>query len=691
MKYYTEFNAFAYKYKIAAAGDKKTAECMDIIAFDIETTSVFYDKNECIAEMYDFTRTSDYYQQLEKTALCWFWTVSINGECYYGRDLHTFPAFLSTIAYYAAAPVTVWVHNLPFEFQFIQRQFTWRKIRAREKRKPFYAETDNGIIFRCTYAMTNISLASVANDYKLPVKKLVGDLDYYTMRTPASVVTDAEMQYMQNDVLIIDEYIKMVSADYDRFSDIPYTQTGFVRKAVRAEQGDKLNRINARKNEKDIGIFQMLNRCFAGGYTHANVYNCNRIIDDVVSWDFSSSYPYVMLSEKFPCERFEHGYPSDLIAAQTSVYWQNKSYMVDVTFYDYECVTKNTFISASKCLYMENGEYDNGRVLSADIMRVVLTDVDLTYFLKTASFSSYKINDGACARKTYLPRALYEYILRLYQDKTQLKNVPSEYSRYLTQKQRLNSIYGMCVTNNIKPEILYDNGVWYDDEFTYTDMQKKLIDNIKFGFLNYAWGVWVTAYARRNLWSAIVPLDDYIIYCDTDSIKTFNVSAVQSVVDDYNADASEKLRAAAAYFDAEFDYAPCDIKGVPHPLGAFDFDGHYKQFKTLGAKKYAYIADDDSMHITVSGVPKRYSKYLKSLDEFRDGLVFHPLPPSVTGGADISKKISHYCDEPVSLYFPAATGDGIFECTTSVCLQPTSYTLDMQTVYKSLCEKMMGK
>ena len=38
-------------------------------------------------------------------------------------------------------------------------------------------------------------------------------------------------------------------------------------------------------------------------------------------------------------------------------------------------------------------------------------------------------------------------------------------------------------------------------------------------FLSFAYGVWVTAYARRNLLENALSLDDWSVYFDTDSIK----------------------------------------------------------------------------------------------------------------------------------------------------------------------------
>ena len=107
----------------------------------------------------------------------------------------------------------------------------------------------------------------------------------------------------------------------------------------------------------------------------------------------------------------------------------------------------------------------------------------------------------------------------------------------------------------------------------------------------------------------------------------------------------------------------------------------YNEFITLGAKKYAYDNNDGTgVHITVSGVPKSYGKTLKSIDEFRTGLVFYPSP-------ERAKNISHYDDEGAVLDF----GGELWECGTVICLQPTSYTLDATDGYKKLWQIDIGK
>lgn len=46
--------------------------------------------------------------------------------------------------------------------------------------------------------------------------------------------------------------------------------------------------------------FNMLQRAFAGGFTHANAEYTDEIMYNVDSYDFTSSYPYVMIAEKYP-------------------------------------------------------------------------------------------------------------------------------------------------------------------------------------------------------------------------------------------------------------------------------------------------------------------------------------------------------------------------------------------------------
>ena len=55
----------------------------------------------------------------------------------------------------------------------------------------------------------------------------------------------------------------------------------------------------------DAEEYKRLQTIFSGGYTHANRHLSGWTIEeDIKAYDFSSSYPFCMLTTKMPCERF---------------------------------------------------------------------------------------------------------------------------------------------------------------------------------------------------------------------------------------------------------------------------------------------------------------------------------------------------------------------------------------------------
>ena len=53
-----------------------------------------------------------------------------------------------------------------------------------------------------------------------------------------------------------------------------------------------------------VNEYLMLKECFWGGLTRANATWTEYIVKNVKSYDITSSYPYCMLVDKYPCEKF---------------------------------------------------------------------------------------------------------------------------------------------------------------------------------------------------------------------------------------------------------------------------------------------------------------------------------------------------------------------------------------------------
>lgn len=376
----------------------------------------------------------------------------------------------------------------------------------------------------------------------------------------------------------------------------------------------------------------------SGGYTHSNWIYTDEIQKNIESWDFTSSYPYILVTHQFPSSEF---LPCKI--KNRSQMLSRFAYILVVKFKNIKCKYFNNFISQSKCRTITKGKFDNGRIIEAEEIEIVLTDIDFYFLLDTYKFDNYEILESYYSTYDYLPKQFINFVLDKYVNKTKFKNVEGKEVEYAKEKNKFNSLYGMSVTNMIRDEVLYDNiKDWEERELTNEEIIAKLNEEKKKAFLSFSYGVWVTAYARSNLLKNVIKLDEYVVYCDTDSMK-LKEGYNKKVIEEYNNFVINKIKRISKLFDIPFErFAPKDSKGQEHILGVFDNDGKYEEFITQGAKKYAYttwkklekidkktsniieIKDDKALvlEITVAGVPKTGALGLKNITDFKDNFVF---------------------------------------------------------------------
>ena len=207
--------------------------------------------------------------------------------------------------------------------------------------------------------------------------------------------------------------------------------------------------------------YHFLKQAFQGGFTHANYnyvathYN-NKIEKNVTSKDFTSSYPAVILSEKFPMSKGKKVYPKD--EEEFRDYLSKYCCVFFITMH--EVSQKRTVyenpISSSRCIIKSGGEVlskdireNNGRVYYAEQISMVITEIDFEIYEAFYDIGSidydeivmYIYNYG------YLPKPIIESTLDFYEKKTTLKDVQGKEVEYMLMKGNLNSIYGMMVTD----------------------------------------------------------------------------------------------------------------------------------------------------------------------------------------------------------------------------------------------------
>ena len=664
---------------------KKVKYINKACGFDIETTSTYINKDEKFAFMY-----------------IWTFGLDINGEDYifYGRTWEEFISLindvLTPIFKLNENTLVVYIHNLGYEFQFMRKYFKWVEVFASEERKPIKARTENNIEFRDSLILSGANLAITGKNLLNPLPKLKGDLDYTLIRHQKTEMSEKELKYCEYDVKIILEYIREQIDIYKNIVNIPLTNTGRVRKDVknrclhsntnhRKENGKKYS--NYRKLMKSMTIsnveeYERLKRAFSGGFTHANARKVDSIIKDVHSIDFTSSYPAVMVSEKFPMNKGEYIKLNNISELENL----SKNYCIvfEACFKNIEVKDNinDCYISSSKCYKSINVNEDNGRVFSADEIYITLTEIDFSVIKNTYQWGYFKIGKAIKYYKNYLPEKIIESVLKYYKDKTELKGVQGKEVEYLISKGMLNSLYGMSVT-----DIIRDN-IKYTDNWNITAADKKELlekyNNNANRFLFYAWGIYVTAYARRNLWLGITNIGDDYIYSDTDSIKFTNFEKHKKFIDTYNNFIISKINACLEYrnIDSHLREAKT-IKGVVKPLGVWDYEGKYKYFKTLGAKRYMFITEKDELIITIAGLGKqegakylieKYKSPLKALENFNNNLY---IPADKTG-----KNTHTYIDEEKEAVIIDYKGEmQKIKSLSAVHLEPAEFTLSMSDKY----------
>ena len=653
------------------------------ISFDIETTS-FYN--------------SDGLEQ----ATMYAWVFTFNEKIIIGRTWDEFILILKKIQdhykLHSNKRLIIWIHNLAFEFAFMQNLFKWDSVFAVDKRKPVYAIT-NGIEFRCSYILSGYSLRQLAkNLVKHQIDKLVGDLDYSLKRHSKTPLSQNEYEYIVNDGLIVSYYISELLDQYGDFHKIPLTNTGFVRKYVRKETlygGESSHKKTAYDYKKyhslmmtlqipSLQCYEQMKRVYSGGFTHGNALYNGVVIEDVTSYDFTSSYPSVMVCEKFPMTT-----PKRITVhndEELKNYLHHYCCMFDVLITKLEPkLFQDHPLSESKCIKISNGKIDNGRVVKADKLITSMNETDFEYFKDFYKWEKIEFFNFRIMEKGYLPTSFVKAILKLYELKTTLKGKEDYDSmvRYQNAKGQLNSCYGMAVTDILQNNITFKNGVWQEEEQDVSKVFKKY-NNSKSRFLYYAWGIWVTSYARRNLFMGVKAIGNDYLYADTDSMKIRNGNKYIPWINKYNDYIKYKMEKALKWHKLDFSMcSPKTIDGKIKPLGYWDFDGHYKKFKTLGAKRYLYLDDNNEMHLTCAGVSKNAINYMmkksknnidKCFQFFKNDMF---IPSSDTG-----KNIHTYIDFEMNGDMVDYLGNkGTYHELSGVHLTGAEYTLSLSKDY----------
>lgn len=575
----------------AKNGNKKTLNVP--VAWDIETST-----NGKNSWMYGFS-------------------VSFDGVAYIGRKWDDFTLFLQKIKSIIKPGnvVSIFVHSLGFEYYFFKRRYPIKNAFFKSSRKPILVELGgefDGIIFKDSREISGYSLADWAKACGMKVQK--GEIDYSVIRTPEDELEPDVIDYMERDVLIIDEgirnLVKVLPFVKKNIGSIPLTKTQIVKAELMSGcMASYTFKKVCRESENDLQTLEFMHDCFWGGSIGA----CSPylIFDNVTRYDIASQYPFELLVRDFPygkAETIERPTDRDIKCALESEF---------MFLIDFEAVNIERKPGYPKFLKSEK------------INRFQMTSVDFRIFHHVYNYKILRVDKITFwYRKGLLFPQIRNFIIRKYKAKTELKNIPGKDFIYQHEKGNLNTVAGLLSQFPIRDDFSMDGDKIKTDP---EEALKKYYNGMP--RLPYQIGLFMVAYARRSIWNAIRSVGLYrTIYFDTDCLDI--VGNADDIIDKLNSERLDGLLNVGYHYD---DISPADSKGIRHTIGFFEKKFENCRFCALSPKVYCVEYPDGKLEPVIGGCSlSKKTEYITSVEQFTDPEL------SIPDGM----KSAEYVDEP---------------------------------------------
>lgn len=682
-------------------------------------------------------------------AWMYLWAFAVDDLIFYGRTIDDLKNFLRRLAaridLRTDYRLATYIHNAKYDLSFLRCDVSLMS----KKKADFIARSRRQIIRCCMEVCYEVRDSAVYSEMPLEMMgeeigmRKIDTYDYDLIRTPETPMQDDDLLYVARDVHILTTYYRLQLSEYgglyDTIGDIPLTATGKDRRLISMAFTRHDNRSHAHGIRKMIYARQLktswhkqtepteweqkqiqydtltldwLRKAFFGGYCY-----CSALYSDtekkkteaeqVVSADLDACYAAMMLTKKYPANRFKP-MPVDLYPhtkemlddmANSRRAYRGMAMLIKMrikgvkaripdfgflpSWYRYHCKEKG----------MEKIKR-TGRVASADEMEIVITDVDLRQYLRWYSTKQITIISVLWTEYGLLPMYIRDVIVMLYAQKKQAKKeikskrsagvaTMSDEIKYKYKKTMLARMYGVFVQDPIR--MIYE---WDEELHDVKGRGQSQPETMQYSPVLYQWGVWVAAWARDTLLDMCAKIgtksdgkgggvwDKSLIYCDTDCIRWIDRGEdKQRFLRRYNEkmhDIMERMISPEVYERIYQDFGveiPADTM-----IGCGEWDIEvYDSYKQLGIKQYATI-QNGKFDCTLSGLPKSqtyFDMYYDNDDKMNDFTSTLVIPAEYT-----RLKKTVYVDHPMEADVVDCTGTTRHVSSKcSVLLVPTDYRI----------------
>ena len=433
------------------------------------------------------------------------------------------------------------------------------------------------VVFWDSLKLFPVKLEYLHEVYNTPTKKIQEDQSFYEeVRSKDHIPTDVEVQYFNNDLIVLCETLLAHIREYGlRFKKTQASQAFY-----NFEQEFKTWRW--RFPPMEVEEDQMIRSAYWGGISYVPPHARGLDIrEDIGVYDINSSYPHKMGFKRLPYGpvRDEYGpgkHPN------MSKFWIACAYVkFDLKEYHVPCIPKKAItegvpVTMEKWLHHSDG-----------VVRLSFSCIDYEMMLQ-----SYDLEVVSWVWVKHWSWKIHKELQRFVSENNTLKveykkmakteKDPDKRHTYLAKSQRAkidnNASYGKWGEGIIKigktPYSDPDEGVVFrvDREDITKEYSRK--------YLPIA--IAITAYGRQQLLTVANALGRFNLYQDTDSIHYLKEGG-QQIIDDLI------RRGVMVVHDTD--------------LGAWKHEGNYIRGKYLRPKCYLEIKADGTQEVTLAGLP----------------------------------------------------------------------------------------
>lgn len=487
----------------------------------------------------------------------------------------------------------IYFHNLKFDGEFIlyylmKNGYEYTETKDKKEKTFSTLISDMGLFYsievyfevgkktkKVTFIdslkIINQSVESMPKTFKIEDKKL--EIDYNTPRKIGHVLTDKEVAYVKNDVVIVAKALKYLF-------DMGLTKMTAGSNAL-SEYKEILHLNKFRNLYKPLNyeVDKDIRRAYKGGFTYCNPEYKGKTTKEGEVLDVNSLYPSVMYKEMLPFGEpffYEGKYVDDkvypLYIQRITCCFKIKKGRIPTIQIKHSRFVENEYLT------------DSG----IEPVALTLTSIDLKLFLEQYDVTELNYVSGW---KFKAMRGLFTKYIDKWIEVKNSATISGNKGMRQVAKIMLNSLYGKFATSlDVQSKIPYlENDI----------VKYKLGEKTTKAGVYLPMGAFITAYARDKTIRTSQAIKTYSIekygrdlycYSDTDSVHT-----LLSI---------EELK--------QF----CEIDDVK--LGAWKHESHFTRAKFIRQKTYLEEINGE-IQITCAGMPQRCYDQV-SWENFKEGL-----------------------------------------------------------------------